>query len=116
VLETEQVVNYVINETDVVLFFKLGTVSALDRQAIVFSKDVGSTGVFEAELDGRLLTFRMENDVFVDDQTDSVWNILGQAVEGEMTGKSLTPIAHGNHFWFAWAAFNPDTMIYKGQE
>ncbi|MEE8465223.1 MAG: DUF3179 domain-containing protein [Dehalococcoidia bacterium] len=115
-LETERVVNYVINETDVVVFHKLGTTSALDQSSIIFSKDVGSTGVFEAELEGTLLTFRVENDVFVDDQTGSVWNILGRAVEGEMTGKSLTPIAHGNHFWFAWAAFNPDTMIYKGQE
>ena len=115
VLETERVVNYKVNGTDVVVFFKPGTVSALDRALIIDSKDVGSTGVFEAELDGQKLTFRVENDEFVDDQTGSIWNILGEAVEGEMTGKSLSPIVHGNHFWFAWGAFNPDTLIYKGQ-
>ena len=115
VLEVERVVNYPVNGTDVVVFFKLGTVSALDRALIIDSKDVGSTGVFDAVLDGQKLTFQLQDGEFVDDQTGSVWNILGEAVEGEMTGKSLTPIIHGNHFWFAWGAFNPDTLIYKGQ-
>ena len=39
---------------------------------------------------------------------------MGEALEGEMAGKSLTPIVHGNHFWFAWGAFNPETLIYRG--
>ncbi len=115
VLETEGVVNDPVNGTDVVVFFKSGTVSALDRALIIDSKDVGSTGVFVAQLDGKKLTFRLQDGKFVDDQTGSVWNILGEAVEGEMKGKSLTPIIHGNHFWFAWGAFNPDTLIYKGR-
>ena len=115
ILETERVVNYPVNGADVVVFFKLGTVSALDRTLIIDSEDVGSTGIFEAGLDGQKLTFRLENGEFVDDQTGSVWNILGEAVEGELKGKSLTSIVHGNHFWFAWGAFNPDTLIYKGQ-
>jgi len=38
---------------------------------------------------------------------------LGEALEGEMAGKSLTQIVYGNHFWFAWGAFNPDTLIYR---
>lgn len=101
VLETELVINYKVNGANVVVVFKPGTVSALDRSLIIGSKDVGSTGVFDAELEGQQLTFRIENDRFVDDQTGSIWNILGDAVEGEMQGKSLTGIVHGNHFWFA---------------
>ncbi|MDP7587676.1 MAG: DUF3179 domain-containing (seleno)protein [Dehalococcoidia bacterium] len=65
-------------------------------------------------MDGERLTFSTNGDRFVDDQTGTFWNILGEAVEGEMAGKSLTPIAHGNHFWFARGAFNPDTLIYRG--
>ena len=86
-----------------------------DRALIIDSNDVGATGVFDASLDGQKLTFSLKNDRFVDDQTGTSWNILGEALEGEMAGKSLTPIVHGNHFWFAWGAFNPDTLIYKGQ-
>jgi len=113
-LETERVVNYPVNGTDVVVFFKPGTVSALDRALIIDSDDAGATGVFDANVDGQKLTFSLKNHRFVDDQTGTFWNFLGEALEGEMAGKSLTPIVHGNHFWFAWGAFNPDTLIYRG--
>ena len=114
VLETELVVNYPINEPDVAVFFKPGTVSALDKTLIVDSKDIGATGVFDAYLDGETLTFSLKDGNFVYDQTGATWNILGEALEGEMAGKSLTPIVHGDHFWFAWGAFNPETLIYRG--
>ena len=44
----------------------------------------------------------------------SVWNILGQATEGQLAGKKLTPVVHANPFWFSWGAFKPDTKIYQG--
>jgi hypothetical protein len=47
-------------------------------------------------------------------QTGSIWNVLGQAVEGPLAGEQLSPIVHGDHLWFSWAAFNPDTLIYDG--
>ncbi|MEE9198741.1 MAG: DUF3179 domain-containing (seleno)protein, partial [Dehalococcoidia bacterium] len=45
--------------------------------------------------------------------TGTTWNILGQAVGGEMAGKTLEPVLHANHFWFAWAAFKPETRIWR---
>jgi hypothetical protein len=27
-------------------------------------------------------------------------------------GSRLEPVVHGNHFWFAWAVFQPDTRVY----
>ena len=114
VLETELVVNYPINEPDVAVFFKPGTVSALDKTLIVDAKDIGATGVFDAYLDGETLTFSLKDGNFVDDQTGATWNILGEGLEGEMAGKSLTPSVHGNHFRFAWGAFYPETLIYRG--
>ena len=98
VLETELVVNYPKNEPDVAVFFKPGIVSALDKTLIVDAKDIGATGVFDAYLDGETLTFSLKDGNFVDDQTGATWNILGEGLEGEMAGKSLTPIVHGNHF------------------
>ncbi len=114
-LEEERVVNYSAEERSIVVLFQTGTASALDKSRIAESRDVGSTGVFEAELDGQTLTFRVSADGFADDQTGSVWNVLGQAVSGPLAGKVLTPIIHGNHFWFAWAAFAPETEIYRSQ-
>ncbi len=114
-LEREPVVNYSVNGRDIVVLFQPGTASALDQSSIADSRDVGSTGVFDAVLDGEKLTFRQGPDGFTDNKTDSVWNVLGQAVSGPLAGQSLTPIVHGNHFWFAWAAFAPEVEIYQGE-
>ena len=114
ILEKERVVNYTVGNQDLAVFFKPGTRSALDALLIGDSREVGATGVFDSNLDGRKLTFRAEGDTFVDTETESVWSILGQATEGQLAGKQLTPIIHANHFWFSWGAFQPDTKIYKG--
>ena len=114
-LATERVVNYTVGGMEVVVFFKPGTLSVFDSLLIGGPAEVGATGVFEAQLDGRDLTFRPQGDGFIDNETGSVWNILGQATEGPLAGEALTPIIHGNHFWFAWGAFKPNTLIYQGK-
>jgi hypothetical protein len=98
---------------DLVVFHTDGTTSALDARNIAESEDVGATGVFDPNLDGQTLTFVQEGDLIMDEQTGSTWNVLGQAVDGPLAGQQLTPIVHGDHFWFSWAAFKPDTVIYS---
>ena len=106
--------NYQVNGVDVAVFFKFGTNSALGGAVISTADDIGSSAVFEAVLDGQQLTFTAEGDTFTDAETGSTWNILGEAIDGPMTGERLTKIVHGEHFWFAWGAFKPDTLIYQG--
>lgn len=98
---------------DLVLFHVGGTASALDTRVIAEAKDVGATGVFDPNLDGQKLTFSKDGDRIVDAETSSTWNILGQATDGPLAGQQLTPIVHADHFWFSWAAFRPDTIIYQ---
>jgi hypothetical protein len=107
------VVNDSQGEQDLVVFFTPGTASALGASVIAQAEDVGATGVFDPNLNGQKLTFQLEEDNIVDEQTGSVWNIVGQAVEGPLAGQELEPIVHGDHFWFSWAAFKPDTIIYQ---
>ena len=114
ILRSEKVVNYTVGGQDVVVLFKPDTRSALDQSSIQTSKDVGATGVFVPVVDGRKLTFRADGESLVDNETGSVWSILGRAVEGPLAGERLTPIIHGDHLWFAWGAFKPDTLIYSG--
>ncbi len=115
VLENEPVVHTTLGGRELVFLFKKGTASALDDELIKDSRDVGAVGVFDPNIEGRRLAFRAEGEGFVDEQTGSVWNILGQAVSGEFQGKSLTPIPHrGQQFWFSWAVYQPDTLIYQG--
>lgn len=99
---------------DMVIFHKFGTNSALGAQDIASAEDVGATGTFDPHLDGQILTFRREGDHFIDDQTGSDWSILGQATSGPLAGRSLEPVLHGNYFWFSWAAFYPDTLVFQG--
>ncbi|MCB0012928.1 MAG: DUF3179 domain-containing protein, partial [Anaerolineales bacterium] len=80
---------------------------------IAEGEDVGATGVFNPHVNGRKLTFQQQAGGIVDDQTGSTWNVLGQATGGPLMGEALPPIIHADHFWFAWAAFRPDTLIYR---
>jgi hypothetical protein len=112
-LQEQQVIHTVLAKEDIVVWWIPGTNSALNLHDIVFSVDVGSVGVFSPNVNGRQLRFRPDGPMFVDEQTGSRWNILGQAIEGPLTGTKLQPIEHLDTFWFAWAAFWPDTVIYR---
>ena len=116
ILQEEGAINYETSGSSITVFHKFGTTSALDAGSIADSRDVGSAGVFDASLDGQGLTFSIKNEDIIDDQTGSKWDILGNAVDGPLAGERLTPIVHGNHFWFAWAVFKPDTLVYQGRE
>jgi hypothetical protein len=113
ILQKRGVVADTVGGTAIVVFYGRGTVSALDGSNIPDSQDVGATGVFESTLDGRALTFRPDRDGFKDLQTGSHWNLLGEASSGSLLGRRLEPVVHGDYFWFAWAAFRPQTRIFR---
>ena len=115
VLVDKGTVNYNVGGTDLAVFFKPGTRSALDSRNIADSNEIGAAALFEANLDGTKHTFKNDGDKIVDEETGSVWSILGEAIEGPLAGKKLIPVVHINSFWFAVAAFKPDTKIYQGQ-
>jgi hypothetical protein len=60
-----------------------------------------------------MLTFRAVDGGFEDEQTGSLWNLLGEAIAGSMTGRKLERIIAGEHFWFAWVVFRPETIIWS---
>ena len=113
-LEDARVVELRLGDRDVVVFWAPGTASAVDRGSIKKGRDVGSSVVFEATTEGRALTFEpAEDGRFRDKETGSLWNVSGQAVHGPLAGSRLPEVVHGNHFWFSWAAFLPDTEIWR---
>jgi hypothetical protein len=116
VMERARVVNDSAGGTPLVVFWQPGTASALDSSVIAEGRDVGTVNTFARELDGRTLTFRFEDDRFLDEETGSEWTVLGQAVDGPLAGSQLEPVVHINHFWFSWAAFRPETRVYRLQE
>jgi hypothetical protein len=108
--------NYSLEGRDLVVLYEPTTRSALDSDLMREGRAIGSAGVFNSVLEGRKLTFQASASVpgvFQDQETGSTWNIFAQAVKGPLEGRRLEPVAHGDHFWFAWAAFKPDTIDRK---
>ncbi len=95
----------------VVVWALPGTTSALDRSEVADGRDVGATGVFIASHDGQTLSFERVEGGFVDTGTASRWDVFGTATSGPLAGTRLEPVEHVDTFWFAWAAFAPDTRL-----
>lgn len=115
-LSVEIVVNDVLDGEAVVAFWQPGVASALDQRQIDESRDIGTAALYERTVDGQELTFSWTGEQLVDDQTGSVWNLFGEATEGELAGTQLRQRVAAPHFWFAWAAFHPNTTVYAGAE
>jgi len=108
------VINDTIGETSVVIFYQSGVATALGESVIDNGRDIGTAGMYDATTNGQLLTFVSNEDgSFTDEQTNSKWNAYGEAIDGELAGTELEWIHAFPHFWFAWAAFHPETAVYS---
>ena len=111
-LAEQRVVELDVAGQPVVAWAVSGLRSALDTAEIDGGRQVGASGVFVPEAGGRRLTFSAAGpDTFTDGQTGSTWDVLGRAVDGPLAGEQLAPVGHVDTFWFAWAAFHPDTRL-----
>lgn len=98
----------VLHHRGLVVFWRAGTASALDTEAIARGRDVGATGVFEAR--GRRFVAR--DGFLLDRKTGSRWSLTGRAVSGPLAETRLRPVPHLDGFWFAWQAYHPETLVY----
>ncbi len=85
-------------------------------ESVVFWNTVSESAMlFDKTLDGAELTFDGSGGIIVDLETDSQWTVDGEAVSGPLSGRRLEPVGEAYvSFWFAWAAFEPDTRIWSG--
>lgn len=92
-----------------------GTNTALGARSIAQAEDIGAAAVFNT-LIGDIALFLEPNPederTFIDNATESVWNVFGRAISGPFEGAQLEPVVHADYFWFAWAAFHPETEVY----
>lgn len=111
-LSNERVVNDVLGETAIVVFWKPGVFTAVSYNTRRATNDIGQAALYGRTVDGRTLTFIHDGSRVVDEQTGSEWNIFGEAIAGELIGTQLPEYTFFSHFWFAWASANPDTLLY----
>lgn len=77
-----------------------------------------STVFWNRDADGAMafrtsLSFSTTDGQILDDETESAWSIEGRAIRGPRKGDQLTPVGEAHTaFWFAWAAFHPETEIW----
>jgi hypothetical protein len=113
VISKKEVINDTFEDQPLVIFYTSKTVSVLDEKSIAESRQIGSVTVFRPLVNNSLLTFKKDENSFVDDQTASVWSITGKCISGKLKGEELRLVVHGNHFAFAWFEFHPDSDIYS---
>lgn len=111
-LALKRVAALTVNGDPVVVWAVGGLRFALDTKEIGAGRRISATGAFNPVLGKQQLTFAAHGRAtFIDRQTGSTWDILGRAVTGPLAGQRLQPVSHLDTFWFAWAAFHPDTRL-----
>lgn len=114
-LARERVLDVQTHDARIVLLAGEDVRSALDTADIAQGREIASAGSFLAVLDGRHLSFQpVGPQAFTDEQTGSTWDALGRATDGPLEGSRLQPAGHLDTFWFAWAAFHPETRLITG--
>jgi hypothetical protein len=82
------------------------------KSIALFSLHPFMARAYDSAVDSQTLEFQY-NDGKITDQTGSVWNFDGEAIEGEMKGKKLTRLPFDEGFWFEWVAFHSETELYS---
>lgn len=81
--------------------------------AVFWSRNHVGAAAFSRTLNSQRLSFSVENEQIKDLETGSTWRLDGLAVDGPLAGQRLEAIPEAFvAFWFAWAAFSPDTRIW----
>ncbi|MGA7689646.1 MAG: DUF3179 domain-containing protein [Jiangellales bacterium] len=110
-LEQQGAVPIELDGRDLVAVMVAGATSALDSGDISAGRQVGATAVLDPVVDGQTLTLEVDGSTLRDAQTGTTWTLAGEAVEGPLEGAVLDGVPHSDPFWFAWAAFYPDTTL-----
>ena len=93
----------------VVLLFDASTVSEVDNRRMFDSRHIGRFSAFEAP-DGAFTPVRDGTGAF-SDETGTVWDMLGNAVDGTGAGARLTPVTHYTSFWFSASGNYPGLQL-----
>jgi hypothetical protein len=61
--------------------------------------------LLQFNIDGATQTLR-------DAATNSVWNMNGECIDGELKGSKLSLVQSYQEFWHSWESFHPVTAKY----
>lgn len=84
------------------------------EEIVVLADHDGDTGVayFTVLADGASVDLIYDDGVWLDENTDSTFDITGQAIRGELTGQSLKPVPARFLLWFSAVASTPNIEVF----
>ena len=109
VLQEQRVVNDMLGGEPLVVIWQPGVSSPLDNARVDQGRDVGTANAFSSIVGGRTLNFSLRGNDIVDEETESVWDVTGTALAGDLEGTRLEPVVGIQHFWFSWTAFDAES-------
>lgn len=71
-----------------------------------------SVNAFSSELAGKEIRIQRKNEILIDPDTHTQWNLLGKYLSGPIN-ESLRPIAISDEYWFSWKEFHPNTQVIR---
>ena len=81
--------------------------------AIIRHPKSGQVRAFDRRVDGETLTLDWREGQLIDLETGSEWSLSGQALNGAHEGTQLATLSTTPSFWFAWAAYHPNTTVFE---
>ncbi len=73
-----------------------------------------AAGAYEPRSAEGPATLSVRQDVVMDAESGSQWDVEGRAVQGPRAGETLERVPEAFvAFWFAWAAFYPETVLWS---
>ena len=81
---------------------------------LTIENDTASFHVYNRLVNGRSLQFgATSNNLLIDKNTHSTWNMDGECIAGALKGQKLDPVQAYQEFWHSWSNFHPNTMRYN---
>ena len=82
---------------------------------IALEKDTASFHVYDRRVNGSTLSFQKgnNNDLLIDQNTNSTGNMEGVCIDGTLKGERLTSVQSYQEFWHSWRTFHPNTTLFK---
>jgi len=81
---------------------------------LALEEDTASFHVYDRRVNGAILNFQKgTNDLLIDNDTNSSWNMDGVCIDGTLKGERLTPVQAYQEFWHSWSTFHPNTTKYN---
>ena len=110
-LDKHPLINSTFEDQAILVVSQASMVSTMDKKVIKESNAMLTAAAYDRNVNNQELNFKLINDSIVDEETNSTWNIFGEAVEGKLEGTKLKQVDSNVHFAFAWLAFFPDAEV-----